>query len=92
MNLFLKWADFCKALLVEARWYNKSYTPSVQEYLENGWISSSGPILSLYAFFSVTNEIAEDLTDLLKITKDLVYYTSLIIRLCNDQETSAVIS
>ncbi|KAM7506183.1 hypothetical protein LguiB_005087 [Lonicera macranthoides] len=52
-----QWADFCKALLVEAQWYNKGYTPSLQDYLDNGWISSSGPVLNLHVFFSVVHEI-----------------------------------
>ncbi|KAM7500894.1 hypothetical protein LguiA_025308 [Lonicera macranthoides] len=85
------WADFCKALLVEAQWYNKGYTPSLQEYLDNGWISSSGPVLSLHVLFSVTHEVQlqEQVTYLLQKTQDLVHYTSLIIRLCNDEGTSA---
>ncbi|KAL7213323.1 hypothetical protein ACSBR2_015939 [Camellia fascicularis] len=84
------WADFCKALLVEARWYNKSYTPTLDEYLENGWVSSSGPVLSLLAFFSVMEGTTrEELVDLLAKSDVLVHCTSMIIRLCNDLGTSA---
>ncbi|CAL5373045.1 unnamed protein product [Camellia sinensis] len=84
------WADFCKALLVEARWYNKGYTPTLDEYLENGWVSSSGPILSQHAFFSVMEDTKrEELEDLLAKSDDLVHCTSMIIRLCNDLGTSA---
>ena len=87
-----QWGDFCKALLVEARWYNKGYTPSLQDYLDNGWISSSGPVLNLHVFFSVIHEVQlqEQVTYLLQKTQDLIHYTSLIIRLCNDEGTSAV--
>ncbi|CAL5410998.1 unnamed protein product [Camellia sinensis] len=85
------WVDFCKALLVEARWYNKGYTPTLDEYLENGWVSSSGPILSQHAFFSVMEETTrEELVNLLAKSDDLVHCTSMIIRLCNDLGTSAV--
>ncbi|KAK9265402.1 hypothetical protein L1049_007423 [Liquidambar formosana] len=83
------WADFCKALFVEAKWYNKGYTPSLQEYLSNGWISSSGPVLSLHAFLAVTNHVTEETVDFLDTNQDLVYCSSLIIRLCNDLGTSA---
>nr|ANB66345.1 terpene synthase [Camellia sinensis] len=84
------WADFCKALLVEARWYNKSYTPTLDEYLENGLVSSSGPVLSLLAFFSVMEESTrEELVELLEKSDVLVHCTSMIIRLCNDLGTSA---
>ncbi|GMP75142.1 hypothetical protein CsSME_00032337 [Camellia sinensis var. sinensis] len=92
MKTLVQWADFCKALLVEARWYNKSYTPTLDEYLENGLVSSSGPVLSLLAFFSVMEETTrEELVDLLAKSDVLVHCTSMIIRLCNDLGTSAVI-
>lgn len=76
---------------MEAKWYNKGYTPSLQEYLSNGWISSSGPVLSLHAFLAVTNHVTEETVDFLDTNQDLVYCSSLIIRLCNDLGTLAVI-
>lgn len=88
--LIYQWADFCKALLVEANWYNEKYTPSLQEYLDNAWITSSGPILSLHSLLSVAHGVAHDPIELLESTHDLVYNASLIIRLCNDLGTSAV--
>lgn len=86
----LQWADFCRSLLLEAKWYNKGYTPSLTEYLDNGWISSSGPLLSLLVILGTTKETTKDVSELLKDNADLTYCTSLIIRLCNDQGTSAV--
>ncbi|XAR53726.1 Alpha-farnesene synthase [Bertholletia excelsa] len=83
------WVDFCKTLLEEAKWYNKGHTPSLQEYLDNGWISSSGAVLSLHALFSFANEAAEEVTTILTKSQELVHQTSLIIRLCNDLGTSA---
>lgn len=84
------WTDFCNALLVEATWYNKNNTPSLQEYLDNGWISSSGPLLALHTFLFVTHPtLTVDLNCYLESSQDLVYYVSLIIRLCNDKGTSA---
>ncbi|XP_059661015.1 alpha-farnesene synthase-like isoform X2 [Cornus florida] len=65
------------------------YTPSLQEYLDNGWISSSGTVLSLHALLSFTQEVTKEVTDVLENGHDLVYYTSLIIRLCNDLGTSS---
>ncbi|XAR53728.1 Alpha-farnesene synthase [Bertholletia excelsa] len=82
------WADFCKTLLEEAKWYNRGYTPSLQEYLDNGWISSSGAVLSLHALFSFANEAGEEVTTILTKSQELVHQTSLIIRLCNDLGTS----
>nr|UFQ06454.1 alpha-farnesene synthase [Zanthoxylum ailanthoides] len=83
------WADFCKALLVEAKWQKNGYSPSLQEYLSNAWISSSGTVLSVYSFFSIMNEVNEETANFLELNKDLLYNSSLIIRLCNDLGTSA---
>ncbi|XAR53727.1 Alpha-farnesene synthase [Bertholletia excelsa] len=82
------WVDICNALLEEAKWYNKGYTPSLQEYLHNGWISSSGAVLSLHALFSFANETGEEVTTILTQSQELIHQTSLIIRLCNDLGTS----
>ncbi|CAK9142631.1 unnamed protein product [Ilex paraguariensis] len=83
------WENFCKALLVEAKWYNQGYTPSLQEYLDNGWISSGGSVLSIHVLFGVAHEITDKVLHFLKNGEDLVYHISIIIRLTNDQGTSA---
>ncbi|CAA2986554.1 Alpha-farnesene synthase [Olea europaea subsp. europaea] len=81
------WKDFCQALNVEAKWYHTGYTPRLGEYLENGWISSSGPLLSLVVLFGVGQDIAETI-NILENNQEIIYYSSLIVRLCNDQGTS----
>ncbi|RWR97948.1 LOW QUALITY PROTEIN: E-beta-ocimene/myrcene synthase [Cinnamomum micranthum f. kanehirae] len=43
-------SDLCKAMLVEAKWYYSGYKPSLEEYLNNGWVSSSGPVILVHAF------------------------------------------
>ncbi|XP_059277248.1 alpha-farnesene synthase-like isoform X2 [Lycium ferocissimum] len=79
------WVNFCKALLVEATWYHKGHIPTLEEYLDNGWTSSSGPLLSFHVIFGLTNEITNETIDLCKNCKEIIYHTSVIIRLCNDQ-------
>ncbi|XP_004309672.1 PREDICTED: (E,E)-alpha-farnesene synthase-like isoform X2 [Fragaria vesca subsp. vesca] len=81
------WADFCKALLVEAEWYNEAYTPSFEEYLSNGYISSSASLIFTHAFFATKHE--EGVDDSLHMNEDLVYNISVILRLLNDLGTSA---
>ncbi|ESR62385.1 hypothetical protein CICLE_v10018045mg, partial [Citrus x clementina] len=83
------WSDFCKSLLVEAKWQKRGYTPCLQEYLSNAWISSSGTVLSVYSFFGIMKEATEETAGFLKLNQDLVYNSSLIIRLCNDLGTSS---
>ncbi|XP_010054439.2 alpha-farnesene synthase [Eucalyptus grandis] len=87
-HLVKAWADFCKALLTEAKWDNMGYTPSLEEYLSNAWTSSSGPLIMSHASFFVGHMNLEDVADLLERNKDLIYNVSMIIRLCNDLGTS----
>ncbi|KAK7404261.1 hypothetical protein VNO78_05009 [Psophocarpus tetragonolobus] len=82
------WIDFCKALYVEAEWYNKGYIPSLQEYLSNGWISSSGPVILLHSYFATMYQIMDEKDHFLHRYQDLVYNVSLVIRLCNDLGTA----
>ncbi|XP_060192871.1 alpha-farnesene synthase-like [Lycium barbarum] len=82
------WAEFCKALLVEAKWDAKGYTPSFSDYLDNGWKSSGGPVLSLHVLLGLAQDFTQ-VMDFLENEYDLIHNSSLIIRLCNDLGTSA---
>ncbi|RXH86024.1 hypothetical protein DVH24_017077 [Malus domestica] len=90
LELIDSWADFCKALLVEAEWYNKSQTPILEEYLRNGCISSSVSELLVHTFFSTIHEGTREMADFLPKNEDLLYNISLIVCLTNDLGTSAV--
>ncbi|XP_057764715.1 alpha-farnesene synthase-like [Salvia miltiorrhiza] len=81
------WIGFCKALLVEAKWYWMGESPSLVKYLENGWISSSGPVLSLHVLLGVGRGMDEAVAAF-DTNQDIIHHASLIIRLCNDQGTS----
>ncbi|KAK4711354.1 hypothetical protein R3W88_005867 [Solanum pinnatisectum] len=78
------WVNFCTALLVEATSYHNGHIPTLEDYLHNGWTSSSGPLLSLHVIFGLTNENLH----LCKNCQEIIYHTSLKIRHCNDQGTS----
>ncbi|OMO52074.1 hypothetical protein COLO4_37428 [Corchorus olitorius] len=82
-------AGFCKALFVEAKWYNEGYTPSLEEYLSNALISSGGIVISVRSMLSVGHDqISEEMLNFLGQNEDLLYNVSIIIRLCNDLGTS----
>ncbi|KAF5472878.1 hypothetical protein F2P56_009546 [Juglans regia] len=85
------WTDFCNALYVEAKWYATGYTPSLEEYLSNAWISSSGSVLFAHAFFCLEQKVmkAEEYENFMEKSKDLLYNISVIVRLCNDLGTSS---
>ncbi|KAB1205521.1 Terpene synthase 10 [Morella rubra] len=46
------WADQCRAYLQEAKWYYSGYTPTLQEYMENAWVSVAAPAMLRHAYFS----------------------------------------
>ncbi|GFP86323.1 alpha-farnesene synthase [Phtheirospermum japonicum] len=81
------WTGFCKALFKEAKWYDKSHSPSLLEYLDNGWTSSSGPVLSLHTLLGVGQDITQTMA-VFNSNQQIIHHASLIIRLCNDQATS----
>ncbi|PQQ05356.1 (E E)-alpha-farnesene synthase isoform X2 [Prunus yedoensis var. nudiflora] len=87
---FNMWADFCKALLLKAEWYSSGYTPSLEEYLSNGCISSSASVLLVHTFFSTTHrdQLTEEIANFWHKNEDFVNNVSLIVRLNNDLATS----
>ncbi|KAK3124523.1 hypothetical protein QOZ80_7BG0587790 [Eleusine coracana subsp. coracana] len=91
------WHDLCKAFLVEAQWQKLGFKPSFKEYLSNGWVSSSGPLMLLHALPTVTQQQYPIMEMLLSScgsddvgTLPLIDYPRLIqlssrmFRLCND--------
>ncbi|KAL4200965.1 hypothetical protein AMTRI_Chr02g213770 [Amborella trichopoda] len=84
------WTELCKAFLVEAKWYKMGYTPTLDEYLSNGWISSSGPLILVHAYFLVAQNITEEAINCVSNGHNLIRWPSLIFRLCNDLATSTV--
>ncbi|KAK8300239.1 hypothetical protein V6Z12_D05G374500 [Gossypium hirsutum] len=125
---FLKklWTDLCKALLLEAKWYYIGYTPTLQEYIDNAWISIGGSLVLAHSYLlgrciwasgfgpvfrwvefglfwvclrwvcngpgkmGLYNHITEEgLHSIQENYSDIVYRSSLIIRLANDLGTSS---
>ncbi|KAL7098970.1 hypothetical protein ACP275_09G052700 [Erythranthe tilingii] len=81
-HLRKSWADLCMAYLLEAKWYSKGYTPTLEEYINNAWISISAPVILSHAFFLVTNPINKE------AVRSLYEYHNIILRLANDIGTS----
>ncbi|WMV16197.1 hypothetical protein MTR67_009582 [Solanum verrucosum] len=83
-----QWANLCKAYLLEVKWYQRGYTPTLNEFLRNAWISNTGPVLIMHAYFCITNPIKEDELECLNHYPPIIYSPSLILRLVNDLGTS----
>ncbi|XP_044501176.1 isoprene synthase, chloroplastic-like [Mangifera indica] len=82
------WADLCKAFLQEAKWIYNKYTPTFEEYLDNAWRSSSGPLLLVHSYFSLNKSITKEGLDYVEKYHNLLRWPSIIFRLCNDLSTS----
>ncbi|KAI3445261.1 hypothetical protein Pfo_001926 [Paulownia fortunei] len=87
-HLRKSWADLCNAYLQEAKWYSKGYTPTLEEYISNAWISISVPVMLSHAYFLVTNPIEKGAIQSLYKCHNIVRYSATIARLANDLGTS----
>ncbi|OVA03030.1 Terpene synthase [Macleaya cordata] len=84
------WADQCKSFLVEAKWYNSRYIPTLEEYMNNALVSAGGPLILLHAYLLIERqEITTDALEyFLESKSSLIRWSSLILRLTDDLATS----
>nr|QWQ79618.1 TPS60 [Juglans sigillata] len=82
------WADICKSYLLEAKWFYNGYTPSLQEYLEYGWMTITIANILVHCYFFVTNPITKEALDSLEEYPDIIRLSSFIVRLADDLGTS----
>ncbi|KAJ0081040.1 hypothetical protein Patl1_10185 [Pistacia atlantica] len=87
---FDMWADICKSYLLEAKWYHSGYIPTLAEYIENAWVSISGPVILVHAYFFITNPITKEALECLEEYNNIIRWSSMIFRLADDLETSSV--
>ncbi|OMO55881.1 hypothetical protein CCACVL1_26937 [Corchorus capsularis] len=87
---FLKkaWANLCKSYLLEAKWYYSGYTPTLQEYLDNAWISISAPLILTHAYLA-TNSTRKECLECFDEYSNIIYCSSMILRLADDLGTSS---
>ncbi|XP_047977521.1 cineole synthase 1, chloroplastic-like [Salvia hispanica] len=82
------WVDLVETYLIEANWYHKGHKPSLEEYINNAWISIGGvPILS-HLFFQLTDWIDEEAAESVHKYHDIVRASCTILRLADDMGTS----
>ncbi|KAL0921624.1 hypothetical protein M5K25_008715 [Dendrobium thyrsiflorum] len=81
------WGDQCKAFLVEAIWYNTRYTPTLNEYMKNAWLSVAVSLVLNVAYL-LSEDLTEEALNSLEFYFDVTRYSSIITRLYDDLETS----
>ncbi|KAM7525543.1 hypothetical protein LguiA_015445 [Lonicera macranthoides] len=81
--------DYCKSILVEAKWYHKGYKPTLSEYLESAWLSVGGPFLMVAAYFAIANPITKEAMESIELYPSIVRWSCMIIRLTDDLATSS---
>ncbi|KAL5714793.1 hypothetical protein ACHQM5_016705 [Ranunculus cassubicifolius] len=81
------WRDQCKAYLVEAKWFHTGYKPTLDEYLDNGWISITGPLLLLHIYLLMSPKITIEAVHYLVSCPELVRSLSRMLRLIDDMGT-----
>ncbi|TYJ17193.1 hypothetical protein E1A91_A09G035100v1 [Gossypium mustelinum] len=88
---FLKkaWAELCKSYLVEAKWYHSGYIPTFKEYIDNARISIAAPVILSHVFVS-SNVATKECLEYWKDDSNLIYCSSMILRLVDDLGTSMV--
>ncbi|CAK9178940.1 unnamed protein product [Ilex paraguariensis] len=82
------WADLCQAFLVEAEWNYRKQTPTLEDYLENAWRSVSGNVILVHAYFLMSQNVTTEALEYLERHHDILKWSSMIFRLCNDLGTS----
>ncbi|XP_044502970.1 probable terpene synthase 12 [Mangifera indica] len=87
-SLAKAWQDTCKAFLKEAQWSYNKYTPTFEEYLDNAWLSISGAVMLVHSYFLLNQGINKEALHSVENYHNLLRWTSLIFRLCNDLSTS----
>ncbi|KAJ9554941.1 hypothetical protein OSB04_009555 [Centaurea solstitialis] len=83
------WTDLCKSYLVEAKWYQSGHTPTLQEYLDNGYISISAPAILMHCNFLTSMTSTQEILQCMERTDNIVRYSSLLLRLADDLGTSS---
>lgn len=73
-----------RAYITEARWFNSDYVPTLEEYISNGVISSTYPILITLSFCGMGEVASKDTFDWLFTEPKLLYAASGLARLIDD--------
>ncbi|KGN64589.1 (3S,6E)-nerolidol synthase 1 [Cucumis sativus] len=86
--LHKEWAKLCKAFLVEAEWLSCGHSPSAEDYLKNGIVTTGIPLTLLHAFLLLGQQITDETVQLFDDDLDIVSSTATVLRLWDDLGTA----
>ncbi|KAJ6758199.1 R-LINALOOL SYNTHASE PROTEIN-RELATED [Salix koriyanagi] len=82
------WIDIVEAFLVEAKWFDKNYVPSPEEYLANG-VTTGGTYMALvHAFFLMGQNVTNETAAMMEPYPNLFSVSGKILRLWDDLGTA----
>ncbi|KAG6495677.1 hypothetical protein ZIOFF_043503 [Zingiber officinale] len=82
------WGDLWKAYFQEAKWFHHGQTPKLKEYLENAWVSISGPNILSHAYCVSNDLTGEALKGFPSTYYEIAHSSSTLFRLYDDMGTS----
>ncbi|KAI3499948.1 hypothetical protein L1887_35762 [Cichorium endivia] len=83
------WGELLEAFFLEAKWTHNKYIPTLEDYLDNAWRSVSGVVILNHGYFLIKKEINNDVVESVEKYNDILKWSSMIFRLCNDLGTSS---
>ncbi|KAF9617721.1 hypothetical protein IFM89_038221 [Coptis chinensis] len=83
-----QWVNQCKSYLLESKWFHTGYKATLGEYLENGCVSITAPMLDFHLYISMTPTITKEELEYIQSYPDLIHWGSMALRLIDDLGTS----
>ncbi|GKE53844.1 R-linalool synthase QH1, chloroplastic-like protein, partial [Tanacetum coccineum] len=83
------WVDLCNSYLKEAQWCESGYVPTLEEYLENAYVSISAPVILMHVNFLTMISSKEEILQFMERADNIIRYLSLILRLADNLGTSS---
>ncbi|XP_076913606.1 (-)-beta-pinene synthase, chloroplastic-like [Bidens hawaiensis] len=83
------WQDLCNSYIIEARWFDSGYTPTLNEFLDNGYMSIGIVPIIKHAYLLTLTTVSEDTLDQIRLAENMIRHACVIVRLTNDMGTSS---
>lgn len=80
----------CRAFLVDAKWYRNGYTPTLDEFLGNGWISIGIAVILKVLYCVLEQNLALGSIDFIEKSSEIFKLSGTMVRFADDLGTSAV--